>query len=160
VELRERRRGLFIGRVMRWGEPWGGGRGVVGRRASRAPLMAFGRLRASRGGARAARTTRRLGHVHMGEVRPLCASQLGGEVGRCDVAARGLCGSAGEAVVLCGQAKHREAVASLGGAWNACCARAACGQAARAGRQRRAAWRAARPRGARAHAWIGRASRR
>ena len=55
VELRERRRGLFIGRVMRWGEPWGGGRGVVGRRASRAPLMAFGRLRASQSGARAAR---------------------------------------------------------------------------------------------------------
>ena len=55
VELGKRRGGLFIGRVRRWGEPWGGGRGVVGRRASRAPLMAFGRLRASRSGARAAR---------------------------------------------------------------------------------------------------------
>ena len=55
VELGKRRGGLFIGRVRRWGERWGGGRGVVGRRASRAPLMAFGRLRASQSGARAAR---------------------------------------------------------------------------------------------------------
>jgi len=52
VELGKRRGGPFIGRVRRWGEPWGGGCGVVGRRASRAPLMAFGRLRASRSGAR------------------------------------------------------------------------------------------------------------
>ena len=37
-----RRVPLFIGDIGRWGESWGGGCGVVSRRAPRAPLMAVG----------------------------------------------------------------------------------------------------------------------
>ena len=42
VEVKGDARAPFIGEIRRRGEPWGGGRGAVGRRAPRAPLMAIG----------------------------------------------------------------------------------------------------------------------
>jgi len=42
VEVKGDARAPFIGEIRRRGESWGGGRGAVGRRAPRAPLMAIG----------------------------------------------------------------------------------------------------------------------
>src|SRR6185437_14534672 len=42
VEVKGDARAPFIGEIRRRREPWGGGRGAVGRRAPRAPLMAIG----------------------------------------------------------------------------------------------------------------------
>ena len=42
VEVKGDARAPFIGEIRRRGEPWGGGRVTVGRRAPRAPLMAIG----------------------------------------------------------------------------------------------------------------------
>ena len=71
VVARERHVALFIGEIRRWGEPWGGGRGAVGRRAPRAELMAGGRFGLSPSGVqRRGRRGRSLWHVE-------------GEAGRC-----------------------------------------------------------------------------
>ena len=42
MEVKGDARAPFIGEIRRRGEPWGGGRGAVGRRAPWAPLMAIG----------------------------------------------------------------------------------------------------------------------
>ena len=42
MEVKGDTRAPFIGEIRRRGEPWGGSRGAVGRRAPRAPLMAIG----------------------------------------------------------------------------------------------------------------------